>query len=600
MSAFINAMDAHAGTNKRTIREKPGTVVMGNLEDRPPLACSGSVCRGELLELWTLLKRGTDEADIKARVARILAHAKTLSRPADRRAEIHLLVSAIVQKRDARKGGGEKDVVFAAIEALGAAMPETAKALVARALVEFGYVKDLVLLAQREKQSAAATPLFTPTVVSTLARGIREKELLFCKWAPREKKSAAWLAELVRRDMALSRKAYRKAVAAVTVAAGTAIPETLMSARKFASIEPAHVPSRCLKRTRLALIDEDKTGKRRRHGDDGAVQSDRDACRAKFEAHFADRTKKTKGARNFPYELVKDVMRGGANTPLQRQALDSMWASIVEDVKAQVAEVQAAKAAAAGEAKAESGPAYDEAVERAARSFDPSQVVAMCDVSGSMECCGGIPMYNSIALGLILCEIGHPAFRDRVMTFESSPRWVSFGASETFCDRVEKLRDAPWGGSTNFLGAMKLIAEVARAKGLAAEEIPSLVVFSDMKFDQAMPGTWNTHYEHICQMFASLGKQVSGRAYPAPRITFWDLANAGHGHGQPGFPATASTPGVQLISGFSPALLKVVTTGERMVTPWETFLDAVLDARYDPVRELVEGAGEIMGFATAP
>ena len=58
-------------------------------------------------------------------------------------------------------------------------------------------------------------------------------------------------------------------------------------------------------------------------------------------------------------------------------------------------------------------------------------------------------------------------------------------------------------------------------------------------------------------------------------------------------PVTAGTPGVQLISGFSPALLKVVTTGKRMVTPWETFLDAVLDARYDLVRELVEAAGEI-------
>ncbi len=602
MSAFVTAMDAHAGVNKRTIPEKPGTVVMGNLEDRSPLAVSGSVCRGELLELWTLLKRGADEADIKARVARILAHAGTLALPADRRAELHLLVSAIVQKRDARKGGGEKDVAFAALEALGAAMPETAKAVVARGLVEFGYVKDLCLLAQREKQAGAA-PLFLPTVVSTLARGIRAKELLFCKWAPREKKAGAWLAELVRREMSLSRKAYRKAVAAVTVGAGTAIPETLMSARKFADIEPAHVPSRCLKRARLALIDEDKQGERRRHKGDAAVQADRDACRAKFEAHFADPAKaaKTKGARNFPYELVKDVMSGGARTPLQRQALNAMWAAVVEDVKAQVAEVRLAKAAAAaaaaageggegGEAKADAG-SYDEAREQAARSFDPSQVVAMCDVSGSMGCCDGIPMYNSIALGLILCEIGHPAFRDRVMTFESAPRWVSFGASETFCDRVEKLRDAPWGGSTDFLGAVKLIAEVVRAKGLAEDAVPSLVVFSDMKFDQAMPGTWQTHYEHIVRMFVALGKQVSGRAYEAPRITFWDLANAGDG--QPGFPVTASTPGVQLISGFSPALLKVVTTGKRMVTPWETFLDAVLDARYDLVRELVEAAGEI-------
>ena len=51
--------------------------------------------------------------------------------------------------------------------------------------------------------------------------------------------------------------------------------------------------------------------------------------------------------------------------------------------------------------------------------------------------------------------------------------------------------------------------------------------------------------------------------------------------------------GVQLISGFSPALLKLLMTGERLDTPFETFFKAVRDARYDVVEELALRAMEI-------
>ena len=103
---------------------------------------------------------------------------------------------------------------------------------------------------------------------------------------------------------------------------------------------------------------------------------------------------------------------------------------------------------------------------------------------------------------------------------------------------------------------------------------------------------WNTHYERVQALFAKVGKEISGTAYKAPRICFWDLANSG-GQSQPGFPVTSGDQGVQLISGFSPALLKLVMTGERLDTPWETFLKAVTDDRYVEVEKAALSAKEI-------
>jgi len=254
------------------------------------------------------------------------------------------------------------------------------------------------------------------------------------------------------------------------------------------------------------------------------------------------------------------------------------------------------------EAPREESPARA-AARRTDFSFDPSLMVPMSDVSGSME---GVPMNNSIAFGLLLAEIGHPSFRGRVLTFDTTPQWVVFDETDDFVERVQKLERSPWGGSTNFEAAMGLIAQVVRENCLPESELPGMTCFSDMKFDcanrsggggyggyGASGNTWDTHYERIQALFAQVGREISGKAYAAPRICFWDLANSGGGNAQPGFPVTSNDQGVQLISGFSPALLKLVMTGERMDTPWETFLKAVSDDRYDEVEQVALGAMEI-------
>ena len=586
---FVQHMDNQA--NRRTIPSKPGTMVRATV---------GHDQRAALLELWTMLKRGTSDADISSRVKEIIRSCAPSNGVAERTQLLTLLCRLIVQKRDCRNGGGEKDVTYSAIVALRQALPETSFAIV-KLLPTFGYFKDLTLIATRAQE--ANDKALVAACVAAIACAVQSRDVLACKWAPRENKATSWLAEKVRRKLSMRAKTYRKHLSKVMAENAVNVPEVLMSAKRFREIEPEKVPSRCLKVHRRAFLDEDKKGQRRHVEDNDPDLADRELCRRKFEETIKA-GKALNGSQNFPYELVADVRKNGVPSDMQRQTMNSMWKSIVENVKKQIAEQKAKDAAASSASSASSGETKVEKKEIEAMSFDPSLMVPMSDVSGSMTCCNEVPMNNSIAMGLLLAEVGHPAFRGRVLTFHSTPSWVVFDATEDFVSRVQKLAQAPWGGSTNFEAAMGLIAAVVREHRLTEDQIPGITCFSDMKFDAAncsrggygsTGNSWNTHYERIQALFANIGTEITGKPYMAPRICFWDLANSSSygGSGQPGFPVTSNDQGVQMISGFSPALLKLVMTGKRLDTPWETFLKAVTDDRYDEVEKVALQAKEI-------
>merc|ERR1712093_824579 len=106
---------------------------------------------------------------------------------------------------------------------------------------------------------------------------------------------------------------------------------------------------------------------------------------------------------------------------------------------------------------------------------------------------------------------------------------------------------------------------------VAAEDVPDLIVFSDMQFDAANGPGWETHHERLSREWASKG-------YELPTITYWNL----RGDTQGGFMAEASCPGVRLLSGFSPALLKLVLTGEEVDDDEEVTVDGVSRAKPTP------------------
>ena len=182
----------------------------------------------------------------------------------------------------------------------------------------------------------------------------------------------------------------------------------------------------------------------------------------------------------------------------------------------------------------------------------------MADVSGSMS---GTPMLVSIALGILASEVTHESFRDKVLTFHERPRWHDLSGETSFVQKVLNLAQADWGGSTDFYAAMQLIADVVREKKLGAGEIPDLLVVSDMQFNEAVGHSakryWQLVRDNIKRMFSDLGLELHGRPLDPPQIIFWNVRAD-----TVGYPAAADDRGVMMLSGFSPALLKFVLSGE--------------------------------------
>ena len=141
-------------------------------------------------------------------------------------------------------------------------------------------------------------------------------------------------------------------------------------------------------------------------------------------------------------------------------------------------------------------------------------------------------MQVSVALGILISELTHSAFRDRVLTFHEKPSWFDLSDCKTLKEKVSRLLKAPWGGSTNFEAALQLILDACVAAKLPESELPEgLVVISDMQFDAAAgrgcygweeqkSEKWETKYEKIAAQWKAAGYSK------VPRIVFWNVRGA--------------------------------------------------------------------------
>jgi uncharacterized protein with von Willebrand factor type A (vWA) domain len=124
------------------------------------------------------------------------------------------------------------------------------------------------------------------------------------------------------------------------------------------------------------------------------------------------------------------------------------------------------------------------AVSSVKEGLNLGKLVPLVDVSGSMS---GEPKQVAIALGTLVSEINHPSFRDRVITFHSDPTWCDLSDCEgKIVQKVSKMKSAPWGLNTDLEKAFQLILDVVVANKLPVEEVPDLIIFSDMQFDAAI------------------------------------------------------------------------------------------------------------------
>jgi hypothetical protein len=500
------------------------------------------------------------------------------------------------QTRDIRGGKGERDLFYHMFLTLGLYFPSVLCKMIPL-IPEYGcwrdmwniwnlvgtdvYGKNLEWRAQvRGAIDDVVVAQFRKDWAAFEGSGSQSLSIL-AKWMPRENGANDFLsihyADVLFPDIAEvddRRRAYRKACSAMNKHLQTV--EQRMCNGSWATITPEHVPGRCMARKKRAFLNlaprfkyipgsvtELSDGRRRftkghlherksptalneiRH----PANADRMACRETFVA-FGGKVARgeatIKGAKVvMPHELVHDIRRGVVPDE-EKAIIEGQWKAILEDMRAK------------GMLKG---------------------IVPLCDFSGSMS---GIPMEVCMALGILISELAEGAFSNRVITFDSTPTWVSFEGMTTLAEKTRTCARAPWGTSTNFQAACSLVLDTLIENEVPPESAPKdMLVLTDMGFDAACGNGsvfktkdgWKTHVEMIRESFSAHGDV-------APRIIIWTLRDAF----KP-FNAKATEEGVVTLSGWSPAILEALQNGNLNVRTSLDGVRAILDvARYDAVR----------------
>ncbi|KAF8500781.1 hypothetical protein F5888DRAFT_1793214 [Russula emetica] len=290
------------------------------------------------------------------------------------------------------------------------------------------------------------------------------------------------------------------------------VPEPLMAARRWNEVSYKHVASKCMHINSKHFLEHDAE---------------------RFEAYLdsvAEGKAKISGATLLPHELLAKAVSSLNSEYVQdgSSAMPTLRTRIAKR-EAQVINAQ-----------------WDAMIARLRCAGTLDNCLAICDVSGSMgnvytaadlHNTRPLPILPAVALSMTLAQLAKPPFSNIFITFSAKPEIVT-----------------RWGMNTNLHAVfVSLLLPLAVKHHVPREEmVKRLFVFSDMQFDAADgagrdsggPG-WETNHDAITRVYAEAG-------YDVPEIVYWNLA----GELQT-VPVEAERKGVALMSGFSPAMMKV-------------------------------------------
>ena len=363
-------------------------------------------------------------------------------------------------------------------------------------------------------------------------------------------------------------KRYRKIISKLNNHIDTV--EIKMSSGRYSEIDYSKAPSVCVSKFRLAHLnllkdvhcDDNERGNR--------FPESHDRVEGRKNLMNKIKLKKVKGTQVEPHTIISDILNHR-----------------VEDETLDLVSVQ-----------------WDDIRSKCQLSKNEN-FIPVCDVSGSMQMSSSlvIPIEVCISFGILLSEITHPSFRDRVITFSSNPKWINLEGL-TLSEKVTKLRTSEWANNTDLLKTFDMILDVIIERKIPQDEIPTLVIFSDMQFDSAIGGS--SGYPYGCPVscretgkstFDLIKERFNDAGLHPPKIVFWNLSS------RTGIPVKGSTPNTSLLSGYSQSLFKYITTGEfEEMTPEKTLRAMLDDEIYDPVREILLASNEglLSGYSLPP
>jgi hypothetical protein len=487
-----------------------------------------------------------------------------------------ILYKIIGQTRDIIDGKGECSLTYMMIHTWFQFYPELAlyavKCLVDNGKThQYGSWKDIKYFCSYcHKQSCPlehpliqhAINIVNAQIITDYANMISNSDeiSLAGKWVPREKSGRfGWMYEALAcnyfpryietalndrtRDSAIlkSKMEYRKILSALNSKIDTL--QIKQCCNNWAEIDFKKVTSVSLSKQRKSFLNVTKKGLPR-----FPDNQDRVECAKHFNDHIQKAVKgeieikgKRLGLENFTKQAIDLLQNNNASSVTEKALLDLQWRD------------NSTQTGALGD------------------------MIAMVDTSGSMS---GDPLNAAIALGIRVAE--KSKLGKRVLTFSSSPKWVSLERQNDFTSMVQTLQHAEWGMSTNFDAALNMILDAIVEAKMEPEDVEglTLAIFSDMQMDAAdrTSGDTNVLYDRIRSKYAEAGLRVKGKPYKPPHILFWNLRSTS------GFPALSSQQNASMMSGFSAAMLNLFceqgVESLQAASPWSLFLKGLENERY--------------------
>lgn len=203
-------------------------------------------------------------------------------------------------------------------------------------------------------------------------------------------------------------------------------------------------------------------------------------------------------------------------------------------------------------------------------------IIPMVDVSESMAGYEGkitdsLTAYDvAVSLGMYIAERTEGTFKDHFITFTSQPTLQSLSGS--LSQRLRQIK-GPKGYDTNIAAAFNMLLDAAIRGRVPQSHMPSkILIISDMEFNNSyIRGTEVSAWNMISEKYRAAG-------YTRPNVVFWKVNSISSGNN----PVKFDQSGAALISGFSPAILKSVLSGD-ILSPERVMLKTINDPRYSKV-----------------
>ena len=570
----------------------------------------------QIVQLYFQLVRTDSEAKLEALSVQLEAILQTLSMSNPEHSQyISILFRMLLQTRDMVSGKGEYTLSYWMILSWYKYFPAVAVYALKHFVLSpsdnqlvgsgtdgiqphpLGSWKDMKYMAELcKKKTGNADHELIQTCIRLINTQLKQdmtvdvsdseaKISLCAKWVPREGSRYTWffhaLAEdfynisMVSDTIASKKYAYthyRKMIAGLNRRLDTV--QIKQCANVWSDIDHHKTTSMTLSRNKKAFLNLNKKSETR------SERPDRIECARKFTEYVEDRVKsgkEIKGKRVGMNDFTKQALaliESGYDTNSDQDAN-----IIIDKIHKLGPEIDLLNAqwrsnTAAMNSKSLVSELYSQQLTTESTCCAHSRLgnmVAMVDVSGSME---GDPLHAAIALGIRVAE--KSVLGKRVLTFAEDPTWHDLDGKDEFVSMVESLKDAKWGGNTDFYAALKMIFDALITQCVPPEDVEDLVlvIFSDMQIDQADRPYTNKNTD----MRDSIRQMYQDAGYTCPHILFWNLRSTS------GFPTLSSKPNTSMMSGFSPALLNVFCEkgleALQTATPWNMMLETLDNDRY--------------------